>query len=189
MRSFKHFLFLVVIGAIFLLLTSLSPGAEFTAKVVTVYPDQKPTGKVYVKGDKKRNEVKYSKFEPSAIYILRPDKKLLWMILPKFKTYAEVTTFIPRLHIQMMPYTPEQVKARMKKVGTEVINGYECDKFESKSPSGNSLHIWIAKKLEVPIKIMAEDGSFSTEYSDIKQEKLDDSLFELPPGYRKMKFP
>jgi len=86
----------------------------------------------------------------------------------------------------------KQEKAKMKKIGTETVNGYECDKFETTiGPKGKSQKqfIWIAQKLGIPIKMSTEDGSVSSEFKDIKHEKLEDSLFEPPPGYGKRQMP
>lgn len=83
-------------------------------------------------------------------------------------------------------------KPNMKLVGTETINGYECDKYETTvSHKGKTTkhYAWISKKLGMPIKMTSADGSFSMEYQDIKPGKLSDSLFEPPKGYRKMKMP
>jgi hypothetical protein len=183
MRSLKHCLFSVFIGAMLLLLASLTQAAEFTAKWFIKADGVENSGKMYLKNGKERNEF------PGGIIIRRPDKKVVWLISPKSKGYTEMSTNFPKQNVQIMPYTSEQVKAKMKKIGTETVNGYECDKFEFKSPSGKSQHFWIAKKLGVPIKMVAADGSFSSELTDIKPEKLDDALFELPPGYSKMQTP
>ena len=48
--------------------------------------------------------------------------------------------------------------------------------------------MWIAKKLELPIRIESADKSFSQDY-DIKEGQVDDALFEMPAGYQKMTMP
>jgi hypothetical protein len=188
MRLHNQCLFWVVVGTIFLLLASLAQAAEFSAKVVTKAGAMAIPGKMYVKGEKARNEVQMAG-HPS-VQIMRPDKKLFWVIMPQQKAYMEMP--FTQEHEQKMLKISEQEKAKMKKIGTETVNGYECDKFEATiGPKGKSQKqfIWIAQKLGVPIKMVTEDGSFSMEYTDIKPEKLEDSLFEPPQGYRKMQIP
>jgi outer membrane lipoprotein-sorting protein len=188
MRFHKRFLIWVVVAGIFLLPASLIQAAEFSAKVVTKAGGKEIPGKIYIKGDKARNEVQVAGHP--GIQIMRPDKKVLWVIMPQQKAYMEMQ--FTKEHEQKMLKISEQAKAKMKKIGTETVNGYECDKFETPAANkGNSSkqYIWIAQKLGVPIKMVTEDGSFAMEYKDIKPEKLDDSLFEPPPGYRKMKIP
>jgi outer membrane lipoprotein-sorting protein len=188
MRFHKRFLIWVVVAAVFLLSASLAPAAEFSAKMVTKAGGREILGKIYIKGDKARNEVQMA--GSPGIQIMRPDKKVLWVVMPQQKAYMEMQ--FTKEHEQKMLKISEQAKAKMKKVGTETVNGYECDKFETTvAHKGKSQkqNIWIAKNLGIPIKMVAEDGSFAMEYKDIKPEKLDDSLFEPPPGYRKMKIP
>jgi Domain of unknown function (DUF4412) len=91
----------------------------------------------------------------------------------------------------MMTLTEKQ-KAKMKKVGSDTIDGYACDKYETTMDhQGKSMKVytWVATDLGVPIKVVSEDGSFSMEYKDIKPGEVADSLFEAPQGYKKMKMP
>ncbi len=91
----------------------------------------------------------------------------------------------------MMPITEAQ-KAKMKQVGTETVNGYACDKYETTiTHQGKPMKVftWVATDLGVPIKIVSEDGSFSIEYKDIKPGQVADSMFEVPQDYKKMKLP
>jgi hypothetical protein len=194
----------MVVGTILLLSASLAQAAEFSAKVVTKGDRLiEASGKAYVKGDKWRNEMtpKAARIDP-VITIMRPDKKVYWIISPRQKYGDEMP--ISEEQAQNMMKISEEAKAKMKNIGTETVNGYECEKYERNRPSlaspldsiaslppsmGKTQHIWIAKKLGVPIKIAAKDGSFLVEYKDIKEEKLDDSLFEPPPGYQINKIP
>jgi hypothetical protein len=160
-----------------LLLASLVQAAEFSAKVITKAGAMAIPGKMYVKGEKARNEVQMAG-HPS-VQIMRPDKKLFWVIMPQQKAYMEMP--FTQEHEQKMLKISEQEKAKMKKIGTETVNGYKG--------KSQKQFIWIAQKLGVPIKMVTEDGSFSMEYTDIKPEKLEDSLFEPPQGYRKMQIP
>jgi outer membrane lipoprotein-sorting protein len=188
MQLHNRCLLWVVVGTIFLLLASLAQAAEFSAKVITKAGGMEMPGKMYIKGEKARNEVQMAGH--STVQIMRPDKKVVWVIMPQQKAYMEMS--FTQDHEQKMLKISEQAKANMKKIGTETVNGYECDKYETtmgsegKSPKQ---YIWVALKLGVPIKMVTEDGSMSLEYKDIKPEKLEDSLFELPQGYRKMQIP
>ena len=183
MRSLQHCLFPVVIGAIVLLLVSSAQAVEFTATWVAKADGEENSGKMYMKDGKERNEF------PGGIIIRRPDKNVIWLLSPQSKSYTEMSMDSPKSDVQIMPHTAEHIKDQMKKIGTETVNGYECDKFEFKSPSGKAQHFWISQDLGVPLKMVSADGSFSSELTDIKQGTLDDSLFELPPGYTKMQIP
>jgi hypothetical protein len=124
MRLHNQCLFWVVVGTIFLLLASLAQAAEFSAKVVTKAGAMAIPGKMYVKGEKARNEVQMAG-HPS-VQIMRPDKKLFWVIMPQQKAYMEMP--FTQEHEQKMLKISEQEKAKMKKsaprrsTGMNVIN-------------------------------------------------------------------
>jgi len=188
MQVWKRSLFGIVLGAILLLAASLGQAAEFSATSVTKAGGMEIPGKIYVKDSKVRNEVQAA--GQTGIHILRPDKKVVWIIMPQQKAYMEMP-ISQEAQQKMMPLTEDQ-KAKMKKVGTETINGYACDKYETTmSHQGKSMKVfsWVATDLGLPIKIVSEDGSFSMEYKDIKTGEVADSLFEVPQGYQKMKMP
>ena len=188
MQVWKRSLFAVALGAILLLAASLGQAAEFSATSVTKAGGMEIPGKIYVKDSKVRNEVQAG--GQTGIHILRPDKKVVWIIMPQQNAYMEMP-ISQEAQQKMMPLTEDQ-KAKMKKVGTETINGYACDKYETTmSHQGKSMKVfsWVATDLGLPIKIVSEDGSFSMEYKDIKPGEVADSLFEVPQGYQKMKMP
>ena len=188
MRVWQRSLWGIALGTVLLLAASLVQAAEFTATMVTKAGGVEIPGKIYVKENKVRNEVQAG--GQTSIHILRPDKKVVWIIIPQQKAYVEM----PITHTaqqKMMPLTEDQ-KAKMKKVGTETINGYACDKYETTmSHQGKPMQVftWVATDLGVPIKIVSEDGSFSMEYKDIKPGQVADSLFDVPQDYKKMQLP
>jgi hypothetical protein len=51
------------------------------------------------------------------------------------------------------------------------------------------MFLWVAKKLDKPIKMVSEDGKFSMEYREIKEGGVSADLFEIPAGYQKMTMP
>ncbi len=177
----------------FFLLTALGllagpiSAAEFSAVVVRRLNSQESQGKVYVKADKVYREFVTGK--EVTITILRPDKEVIWMVMPGRKVFME------------MPVTEEMTRelgqsakdqASMTHLGTETVNGYLSDKYETsvKNNGGFIKHnMWVSKKLGVPIKITSPDGSFSMDYRDIKEGGVPDSVFEAPAGYQKMTSP
>jgi outer membrane lipoprotein-sorting protein len=178
----------VALLTLFWLATGLAQAAEFTATMVTKAGDKEIPGKIYVKDNKVRNELQVAGM--ASIHIMRPDKKVVWIIMPQQKAYMEMP-FSQEAQQKLLPLTEEQ-KAKMKKVGAETVNGYACDKYETTmSHQGKAMQVftWLATDLGMPIKIVSADGSFSIEYQDIKPGEVGDSLFEVPQGYQKMKLP
>lgn len=173
---------------IFLLAAGLVQAAEFTATMVTSAGGKEIPGKIYVKDTKMRNELEVAGMP--SVQILRPDKKVMWLIMPQQKAYMEMP-LSQEAQQKLLPLTEDQ-KAKMKKVGTETVNGFACDKYETTlSHQGKAMQVftWVATDLGLPIKIMSADGSFSMEYQDIKPGAVADTMFEVPQGYQKMKLP
>jgi outer membrane lipoprotein-sorting protein len=174
--------------AITLALPGWTLAAEFSAQMITRNPDLGETqGKIYVKGDKIRQE--FGPGEEAHISILRPDKQVVWMVMPGQKMYMEMPlTAQATGKMMQMP----QDEAQTKLLGTEAVNGYAVDKYETvtKNNGKSAKHyVWLAKKLGLPIKMTSPDHSFSMEYRNIKEGGVPDSLFEIPAGYQKMTMP
>lgn len=178
-----------LVALILLLSAGLSQAAEFSATTLTKAGGTQTPGKVYVKGKKARHEIELR--GQTSIQILRPDKKVLWVILPQQKAYMEMP-LTQEAHQKMLLHLTEKQKAEMKKVGTETVNQYDCEKYEATLPykgKSTKFYVCIAPELGVPIKMENQKGSFSTELKDIKTGQVADSLFEPPEGYKKMKMP
>ncbi len=176
------------LGLMVLLGAGFAQAAQFSATTVTKAGGMEIPGKITVKGNMVRNEVKTG--GQTSIQILRPDKQVVWIVLPQQKAYVEMP-ITQEARQKLMPITEEQ-KAKMTKVGTEPINGYVCDKYESTMPhQGKPVKVftWIAPDLGMPIKVVAADGSFSMDYKDIKTAEVSDALFEVPKDYKKLQMP
>ena len=123
-----------------------------------------------------------------TITIVRPDLKVVWVILPQQGSYMEIplTAKLPGQFIQI----PAQAMGK-RLVGQERLNGYDTEKYEVSVPVGRGLEkqtYWVAAKLGLPIKMECRERQFSLEYKSIKEEKVPDRQFALPPGYEKAGF-
>ena len=72
--------------------------------------------------------------------------------------------------------------ATCKKLGTEVVNGRSCDKWERTDANGKST-IWVDQKLHFPIRVQEAKGT-TTDFTNVKEGAQDASLFKVPPGYK-----
>ncbi len=168
--------------ALFAFSTGPAMAVEFAADMV-IQPkgDEALTGKIFVKDEKVRQET--TEEGETQIMIIRPDKKLTWMITPDEKIYME------------MPYQSEdktfedwtaEKEKKAKLLGEETVSGLPCKKYESME-DGEKTIFWISKQFPFPIKV--EDAEVTMEYKNIKEGPIADSLFELPEGYQKMSMP
>lgn len=188
MLNRRRYLVGFLLAAMFLLAAYPVMAAEFSATVITKTEGQEMHGKIFMKGQKVRNE--FQAGDETNISIARPDKKVVWVLMPAEKTYMEMP-ITEEAQEKILIKKPED-QAKMKLLGTETVNGYECDKYEmSTTVEGKPVkqYNWVAKKLGMAIKVEAADGSFSMEYRDIKVGGVADSLFEVPQGYQKMAMP
>lgn len=184
MRTYWKLLFL----GILLSIPTLAQAAEFSAVIINRMESRETQGKIYMKGEKMRRE--FAAGEQVGITIVRPDKKVMWMLMPGQKAVMEMPFSKASLE-KMMGMSQEQ-QAEMKLLGPEKVNGYETEKYETTvKGEGKPMkhYVWVSKKLGVPIKMVSLDGKFSMAYRDIKEGGVPDSLFEIPPGYQKMTMP
>jgi len=175
---------------VLLAVLSVAPAAaatEFSALMVVTDGGKVVPGKIYVRDGKMRQE--FNDEEGQTVTIVRPDKKVVWVIIPRDRAYMELPlkTQLPGQFLQM-PVGPLQ----KRQVGKDRLQGYETDKFEVTVRGGNGLekqNIWVAAKLGVPIKMECRERNFCLEYKAIKEGGVAERLFELPPGYQKLTSP
>jgi hypothetical protein len=159
-------------------------GAEFSASMLVKDDAKIMPGKIQVSDGKQRQE--FTDERGQTITIVRSDLKVVWVILPGQGNYMEMplTTKLPGQFIQI---PPGAVGKRL--VGQERLNGYDTEKYEVSVPVGRGLEkqtYWVAVKLGLPIKMECRERRFSLEYNSIREEKVADRQFNLPPGVKKL---
>ncbi|MGB8992745.1 MAG: DUF4412 domain-containing protein [Desulfobaccales bacterium] len=158
-------------------------GAEFSALLLVKDGGKAMPGKLYVLDGKMRQD--FIDEEGQTITIVRPDKKVVWVIIPQARTYMEMPLKI-RLPGQFIQIPPQAMQKRS--VGQERLNGYDTDKVQVSVPGAAGLEIqtfWVAPKLGLPIKMECRQRQFSLEYTNIKEGGVPARLFNLPPGLHK----
>jgi hypothetical protein len=177
------------VGVVLTLAAPLSVrGAEFSAKMVLREHGQDVLGRIFVKDGKMRQE--FLDERGQTITIVRRDKHRVWVIMPSENTYVEMPL---GLHLpgQFLQIPPEAISKRQ--VCSEELGGYQVDRIEVTlrgGPLGTTRQTyWVAPKLGLPIKTVTADRQYSLEYRDIQEKKLEDRLFEVPPGYQRSPSP
>jgi len=167
--------------------------AEFQADMKMEGGEETVTGKVFVSGSIMRQEMEVPGAGKS-ISIVDGAKNIMYVIMPQEKMYME----FPNEQIVLGDEDIEDWlsdDADLKKIGTETIEGYKCDKYEvtykdpERQAMGSSV-IWIARKLNFPIRGITEgeDGKVTVTYTNIREGSLDKALFEIPKDYQKFSF-
>ncbi len=182
-------LLIVAVMGIFAL-SGLSLAAEFSADMILKQRGETFTGKVYVKGDKIRQE--FFQGGRKQVVIVRGDKGVIWSLMPEERMYMEMSN---REGSPNDPNIGQRIgnMADKKYLGKEKVNGYMCDRYQYiyHDRSMGTVIQWFSKKLSYPIK--SEHKALSsytfTEYKNIQEKSIADSLFEIPAGYAKMSMP
>jgi hypothetical protein len=159
-------------------------GVEFSASMLVKDDAKIMPGKIQVSNGKLRQE--FTDERGQTITIVRPDLRVIWVILPFQGNYLEMplTAKLPGQFIQI---PPQAMGKRL--VGQERLNGYDTEKYEVNVPVGRGLEkqtYWVAVKLGLPIKMESRERRFSLEYNSIREEKVPDRQFNLPPGVKKL---
>jgi len=159
--------------------------AEFSADMVSEGGGQAMTGKVFVKGEKIRQE--FDQDGEKMVTILRMDRKLTWILMVDEKAYMEMkmkaTAEDPKLVEKADP-------AKVKRLGKETVNGFICEKIQVTEKDA-IITQWFSEELGWPLKgeVKGKEGTFTHEYKNIRKGGVSEALFEVPAGFQKMSVP
>ena len=172
--------------------------AEFSADIVTSGGPMPSTGAIYVKGQNLRHEMTAGKQQ--SIVILNADKKMLWAVNPATKTYfgqpipaADLSKMVAGMRGKL-PAGATAQGLKTKRLGTETVNGYRCEKTQVEG-HGAKITVCYSPKLELALRTEMS-GSMGgkklttrQEVKNIKERKLPASLFAPPKGYKQITMP
>jgi len=169
----------------------LSSFKNYSADMETTTPHGSHTSKIFSKDGKIRMES--SMQGHSSINIMRPDKKVMWILMVDNKIYMEMPLDQNKLDIQSKLNDPD-FKVDKQFISNDVVDKHPTKKYHltitkdgKKEMSG---YIWEATDLNnFPVKHESEDKKMTTVWKNIKTGEVNDSVFELPSGYKKMAMP
>lgn len=167
-----------------LAMPTMATAGQFSALMMIKDGDKVLSGKIFVQDDKMRQE--FSDAGGQTVTIVRPDLKVIWIIIPLKRAYAEMP-LKKKLPGQFIQIPPDALSKRP--AGKETVNGYEAEKYEVTVKSGGGPErqtVWLAPKLGTPVKLEAKARNFLVEYKGIKEGAQAERLFSLPPGYKKL---
>lgn len=156
---------------------------EFSADIVSSNRGGVYTARIFMGIDKNRVE------SEESIVISRMDKKVVWILMPAQKTYMEQS-----LDSGKVISTTEKIEGEVERtlLGKENVNGRSADKYKvtyELNGVESSMYQWIDPSLRLPVKTAAIDGSWTTEYRNIRSGHQPEDLFEIPAGYTKFDMP
>ena len=170
-----------------LALAGMARSAEFSADMVTLQGGQESVAKTFYKGNLYRMEM--SQGGQKSISIGNMAEQVVWALNPETKTYIEFRG--GQAQAPGSAEVDQEVVKEIKKLGTESIQGYPCDKTQVvyKDPAMGTMTMWFSPKLAVALRMEYPNNSMTIEYRNIKEGPQPDSLFTIPAGYKKMVIP
>ena len=167
--------------------------APFSADMIMHSHQGNMTGKFYFSVTKTRMDMQTPGGSVSNITDM-PAKKL-YMVMHERKMYMENDLNKPNPMArgpkapEIKPFDPANPCANRegttcKKVGTETVNGRNCDKWEFSKNGKLESTEWVDQKLHIPVKSLHPDGT-GFEFQNIQQGALPANTFDLPSGYQK----
>ena len=171
--------FFMLLGAGFL---SPALAQEFSADMISTVGKETTQYKLNVSGGKIRMDMK------DGIIIVRNDKGVSWMLMPGESMYMENP-----IDTSKVPKTSKDLGGEIERtsLGVETVDGKPAEKFKvtyTKNGKQESVYQWLVDN-EIPVKVAAVDGSWSTEYKNLSMGAQPASLFEIPSRYTKMSMP
>ena len=113
-----------------------------------------------------------------------------YMLMPQMQMYMEIHANSPQgrmnpgmSNLQNLGNGACPKDATCTKVGSEVVNGRSCDKYDVTDKTGKKSTVWVDQKLNFPVRIVGSDGS-QTDFSNIKEGAQPAALFQVPAGYK-----
>jgi uncharacterized protein DUF4412 len=159
---------------------------DFSAEMISKMGKMTQKSKVYTTDGKWRMESTVQ--GRRSISIIRPDKKMVWLLMPAQKMYMAQKYSDKDLESTQTSFPGE---LKREKIKSEKVNGVKATKYLIVYDGGNGktkVYQWMSAD-HFPVKTAALDGSWWTEYRNFKPGKQAAKLFELPAGYKKFEMP
>jgi hypothetical protein len=168
------------------------PKAEYSADQVAGSGDKTVKSRVYHAPGKQRMDMEEG--GGKQFIITRADRKLFWIVMPEQKMYMEKSLEEGKKERRDLT----DCSFTQKAAGKETVNGVEAAKSEievscpDKSEYGGTM--WTSKegilvKMDAVAKGKGSEGRFRMELKNLKIGRQDPKLFEVPPGYQRIKMP
>lgn len=162
-----------------------TPKVDFSGIRQVVTSEGSFTQTVHYSEGKERNEMQMEGM--SMTTIMRPDRKVAWQLIPMQKMYMEVDL---KSANKMSGYAPKDVT--IEKVGSETLEGINTTKYKilmkDKSAGG---FIWLSPEhIQIKMDFLSKEGKDKSRITmtlkNMKIEKQEPALFDLPPDYQPM---
>jgi hypothetical protein len=157
---------------------------QFSADQVMTVGGRQMNSRLYVDGTNLRTEM-IMEGAGNMASIVNGEKQVIWMLMPG-NMYMEKSVASDDDPFRARRGRVTTATASM--VGTEKINGQECDKFRLKGTQ-QEMYLYTQLKTGFPVLMVTGDQSVKIEWKNVKPGPQPASLFQLPAGYKKLSMP
>jgi hypothetical protein len=172
---------------IMIFLISSSCFAQFTADMIQTEGDKVTTSKLFVENPFYCIEAEED--GETIFVIVNQEEKVTRVLNPSEKMYMEMgsQSMMSMANDVFQSIDNMKVTYDAALVGTETINGYECEKYIVSYEGDEMLTYWQSSQLGYPIKVVnAMVNGMTMELTNIVEGDIDDSRFIIPSDYTKM---
>ncbi len=165
--------------------------AQFSADLIQSMDLMMTKGRIHVSDSRYRMDLQ-TPVGPDVVVIVDQEAKLTRVLVPMFKAYMEMPSD-DQMSLMNDPFQAAEsmlIHYSLEEIGSETIAGYSCTKqlILSKSEYGDSqiMNRWVCEELGFPLKLemLMQEDTF-TELSGIKEEPVDESMFQVPADFEK----
>lgn len=153
--------------------------------IISTDKGQDLTQKIYSDTGKVRTEITTHGMQ--IVGIIRPDLKKIYSVMVAQKMVMEVPYDAEKYKKQLAAVSGPQGKFEV--IGPDAVDGVACTKYKVTGQDNKALFFWVNVATKAPVKMMAEDGSFTLLWKNYKPGPQDPSLFEPPADYQVMTMP
>lgn len=165
-------------------MTAWAAAPDYVATYQMTSGKETSTHKMFFQGNGTKLRLEVNTPEGELVTITRMDKKVTWLLMIEAKMVME-QTFDPNAWSKYQ-YDENFLTNNAKKIGEETILGYKCDIYNYKTGSDNfTVSVSQKEKILLKSKVDSKKNKMVMEAKEVKVGKLEDSLFEVPPGYQR----
>jgi hypothetical protein len=162
-----------------------TPDKEFSAdQVITMKSGVSVASKFYLDNGKARAEMQMQGMQ--AISIMRPDQKKLYTVMPAQKMVM-VMNLDDKMTAEISAAAGDEGK--FETIGPDAVDGVACTKYKMTTKDNKVFFWWVNMATKTPLKMAADDGSFTVSWKNYKAGPQDPALFEPPADYQIMQMP
>jgi hypothetical protein len=153
-------------------------------QLVTTRDGHEITSKIYVDDGRIRSEMTMQGMDIIAIVL--PAQQKVYSIMPA-QNMVMVMPYDPAKYGKYMIGTPG-FEGKFDPVGPDTVDGVACNKYKV-TTHDKTYFLWVDAAKKQPVKMAAEDGSFTSSWKNYQAGPQPATLFDIPTGYQVMDMP